>query len=117
MHKLTGSYDFSFLVSKELIQLCIGFNQVIMRFNGEISISVETPIRYFDSSGKKYIYEDNKLIGSEFVSLLGENISSVHFGSRVLKLLFDNDEIIELFEDEEAFESFHITIGGKVIAI
>lgn len=117
MHGLTENDDFSFLVSKELIQICIGFNQVIMQFDGDISISVETPIKHIDSCGNEYIYENNKSIGSEFISLLGKGITSVIPNAGVLKLVFDKGEAIELVEDDKAFESFHISMAAKTIAI
>jgi hypothetical protein len=118
MFGLNDSEDYNFLKLKRLIQICISQYQVILRFDDDISISVESAIRYKNRQGNYYTYEDNKLIGSDFISLIGNKIHSIDCeNSNILKLSFDTKEVIELINDSEAYESFNIFVDGKTIVI
>ena len=118
MIHLESEKDFEFLKYKDLVQVCVGLNQVILRFDDDIVISIETPLTLQNEAGSKITYESNKDIGKELMSLLGERIVNVSVvRPRILRLAFNTGTVVDLIEDEEPYESFHIKSKGRVIVV
>jgi hypothetical protein len=48
MHDIPAPEDLKCLLGRVLLQLCVGQCQAVLNFDGDLSISIECPIRYGD---------------------------------------------------------------------
>ncbi len=117
MYKLPPGEDFSFLVGKEVSQLCIGLYDVQLHFlkDSPISIGVDPgPVRSFDhrtSHPRSSAVGRMPAAAATLVSLLGTKIQRVVVEDTVtLAIYFDNNEELRIFDSSDCYESF--TIGG-----
>ena len=117
MYGLPKNIDLDFLKGKRLVQICISSNQVIMRFDDDISISIESVIKLY--KGKEvWSYEVNTSINTDFINLLGNLIVDyTHYESGTLVLYFDHGSKIELNDDSENYESYQIIGNGQTIIV
>ena len=118
MHKLDKNVDLSFLKEKTLLQVCVGLNILILRFDDDIAISVESMIKLFSNNGEIYQYENFIYIDKEFLGLLGKSIVSVtpdKLGT--LTLIFEDESKIEIIDDSDKYESYQITGNRQTIIV
>ena len=117
MYKLNSSEHLNYLVGKELIQVCVGLYQVILRFTDELSISIECLYKITnEEDGSIDASGDNPHATINFVDFLGYSIESIHLKSdHELAINFSNNWSLILIADHENTESFVIT--GKTFQI
>lgn len=118
MYGLPEDIDLNFLMGKRLIQICISTHQIIMRFDDDITISVESAIKLFDDKGDVHLYEDNRSINQDLLMLLENSISDVISNKTgTLILHFDNGNKVELNDDSAKYESYQIVGDGQTIVV
>jgi hypothetical protein len=112
MYKLDSSTNLSPLIGKELIQVCIGLYQVILRFTEELSITVQC-LYYFNREGETFEGSgEDPSISKNLVFLLGNSIESAQIQEdNKLIINFSNNCRLTLVDDSESYESFIITNG------
>ena len=115
MYGVPEKDDLVGLVGKELIQICIGVNQVFLQFEKNVRINVESRIEYPTFGGEvgNFCCENAFLIG-----LLGSTVSEVYRAdNRTLGITFSNGNSVELKDDSDQYESFQIKIGDDLIVV
>lgn len=118
MYGLPENINLDFLKDKTLIQICISSHQIIMRFDEDISISIESLIKLLKNNGENYVYDDFTSINKDFLALLGNSIVNViSHEAGTLSLIFGNGSKVELTDDNIKYESYHIVRSGKVVVI
>jgi hypothetical protein len=112
MYKLDSSTDLSPLIGKELIQVCIGLHQVILRFIGELSITIQC-LYFFSKEGDTLEGSgEDPSISKNLVFLLGHSIESAQIqGDNKMTINFSNSSCLTLVNDSEVYESFIVTDG------
>jgi hypothetical protein len=110
--------DMSFLVERELIQVCIGLHQVILVFDGDISISLEC--EFYLTHGSE-IGEEAKSSNSSktaLAKLLGSHITSVtNRGGRELGLFFSGGLCLRILDSNSDHESYQISLPTETIIV
>lgn len=110
--RLTG------LVGKELVQVCISSHQVILKFDEDAQINVESSFQHMTENKDVRRYDDFWKQDSSLTSLLSSSVIRVeNVNDRRLCLHFSNGEAICLSDDSDEYESFHISIEGEVIVV
>jgi hypothetical protein len=118
MYGLAENTDLSFLKGKQLLQVCIGCNEVILHFDRDLSINAQTDIGH--SSGKvlSAVYKTPIAAAPVLVRFLHEsvvNASVVLPGTLILE--FSNGEGLEIHDASSQYESYQINYDGKTIVV
>jgi hypothetical protein len=110
LYGLPANLDLSFLVGAELIQVCLGLHQVQFHFHPVGSISVEGGWELLEEGNcidrrhhgpERPPYQLHRLLGRKVVR---SEISPPH----EFALVFDSGEMLRVFDDSRAHESFSI---------
>lgn len=118
MYGLPKNIDLNFLKGIQLIQICISFNHVIMRFDNDVTISVESVFKLFTDEGEVRFHSENISINTDFINLLGETIIGLEaYESGTLVLYFENGSKVELYDDSKKYESYEIRGNGRTITV
>jgi hypothetical protein len=118
MYGIINNLDWSFLIGKELLQICISLYQLSLRFNGDVSINIECEFEHVSLAANSL--PAAKLSGTAvtLVSLLGARITAVSKqGVKTLGIEFSNGEMLMIHDSNDSYESFSINAPGKEIVI
>ncbi len=118
MYGLPENTDLGFLKEQVLRQVCVGANEVILRFADDISITCQTDIGHKKAGVCTALYRDMITCGAMLVNFLHTSIinaSAESPGTLVLK--FSNDEALEIYDTSQEYESYQITYGNKTIVV
>jgi hypothetical protein len=116
VYGLAEDTDLGFLIGAELLQVSVGSNEVIFRFDKEISITVEAEF-LISSGGIETRFDDAPGAASAAAGLLRETV----VGSRVLSggtlsLQLSGDKGLTMFDSSTMYESYQIHHGqGSII--
>ena len=108
MFGLPPQTDLTFLGNSELLQVCIGLHQVIMRFDKEITISLECE------------YWVNGIVQDQMgvVGVLGHRITAVVQGEGgQITARFSSGSLLEFRDSNSCYESYQITAPGRHIVV
>lgn len=112
MYGLPANIDLSFLEGKELENVSIAFNSMVLNFDEPIRISITSLCRYkYDGD---FIDIDNYPSSASIIcSLLGKKIIVANSeDGKNLRLQFDDGYSFIICDDSEHYESYLI-IGGS----
>jgi hypothetical protein len=118
MYGIPDNTDWSFLVGKELIQVCIGLHDVSLRFHEDVSIGIRSdfehkPVAYSVASTPGLTEKAVTL-----VSLLGSKIvKATTHGPKTLVLSFSNTEYLKIYDNSDSYESFEVSGPGVEIIV
>src|SRR5262249_27540016 len=118
MYGLPEKTDLSFLKGKQLLQVCIGYNEVILHFDGNVSINAQTDIGHSSRGVQTTIYKTSIAAAPMLVHFLHEsvtNASATAPGTLVLE--FSNGETLEIQDSSPQYESYTINYCGKIIVV
>lgn len=116
MHGLHPETDFTKLVGQHLEQVCVGFYELILRFTGDCMINLSSEFELL-VGGRSW---DGKypLAANAFASLLGGAVKSVIVrDASCLAIQFDDGATLLLYDREKHYESFHVRLGDRVVAV
>lgn len=113
MYGLPEDFDGAFFVGCTLELVCFSENQVSLRFDGDLSVTIESSFSYqkepSESSGQVVKVPTSE---SDLMQLIGHSVAEVS-ASRdgTLILTFTNRHVFRCFDDSSQFESYHIKRG------
>ena len=109
MYGIPENVDWSFLLNKELLQVCIGLHEVCLRFEGDVVIDIECAFQHFTDGSGSAAPSGLQQSASTLTSLLGARITcAVTRAGKSLELTFSNSEVLTIHDSNECHESFHI---------
>jgi len=119
MYKLPDNVDLTFFKGSLLLQICIGANEVILRFENQISITIQTDIVHKSQSGDvTAIYKSITTSASMLVSFLHYKITeAIAIDPSTISLRFSNGEYLEIYDTSTQYESYQINNGDKTIIV
>jgi hypothetical protein len=116
--KEVNEAELGFLLGLQLLQVCIGANEVILNFDGYVSITVESRITFSDASGLNTVYAHLPSAGVSLVKLLSSNIDRMAFEQDgTLSLHFGTGDTLSLHKDSGPFESYHVKHAHEVYVV
>lgn len=115
MYGLPDDLDLGFLVGTTLLQVCIGANEVILKFDADICITIETRFRIRDANGHDAVYDNAPSAAVSLVAILSDSIAEVR-GKQdgTLRLSFSKSAVLELYDSSKEFESYQIQHGKHI---
>jgi len=106
--------ELSFLNGAIVSQVCVGQNEMILRFDNDVTITVTSEVICFYSTETSVRFSDFSRGASVVCSLLGQAVLGLTISDAGRQLLLDfGDTSFVLIDDCEEFESFTIAFGGK----
>ncbi|MBP7745225.1 MAG: hypothetical protein KA383_03775 [Phycisphaerae bacterium] len=118
MYGIPSDADWSFLVGKELLQVCIGLHQVALRFDGEVAVNIECDFEHLRPAMDKHSQAALSTQATTLVSLLGSRIErATSEANQTLALSFTNAEVLKVHDDSASYESFQVLAPGIQIIV
>ena len=123
MYRIRADEDLSFLLHKELEQLCIGKYDVQLHFHDNVGISIggEEPSKSFQhktSFSPSLHVPGFPGAAISLVSLLGEEVKRVVVEDpTTLALHFSNQEELRIYDNSDFYESFTISGPNRLIVV
>ena len=119
MHGLRSDIDLSFLVGQELQQVCIGRHVATLCFGDNVSVCIECEIAHKSNLGEVTALYMTKLpCASMLVDFINTTIIKAYGNPPgTLVLEFSNKEVLEIYDSNTVYESYHITSGEKTIVV
>lgn len=119
MYGLSSDRDLGFFVGRQLQQVCIGYNEAILNFDDDVSLTIETDIGH-KSSARELIALYKMIFPSAptLISLINSTItgaSAVPPGT--LALEFSSGDILEIYDSSSEYESYQIWHGKNLIVV
>lgn len=104
--------DLTFLEGTRLLQVCIGSNEVILNFDREVSITIESTFRVRSSEGEDIVFENSPSSAAALAELLSERVTEVHGQTDgTLRLLFSRGAVLEIYDSSKNYESYQVRHG------
>lgn len=118
MYGLPSDTDLRFFDGKLLRQVCIGSNEIILRFDDDVTLVAQTDIGHVSGGIITAIYKTSPSAAQVVACLLHKAVvqaSRKDLGTLVLD--FGNNEGLEFYDTSEQFESYTITYGTAMIVV
>ena len=120
MYGLSPDIDLDFFLGKTLLQVCIGGADIILNFDGRVSITVTSSL----SIGRSASDEDREKLGSfpqaanALATLLNKVVRSAHGAPNgTLNLGFSDGNFLKIYDDSKTYESYVIRNQDRVIPV
>jgi hypothetical protein len=118
LYGLPPDADLGFLTGAQLIQVCVGENETILRFNPDISIMVASAVHLIQQGGTDADLTHAPEVGAGLLPLLGDHIAAVMaIPPGTLRLSWSSGSILEITDSWDRFESYTITNGDRSIVV
>jgi hypothetical protein len=117
MYGLPRDTDLSFFEGAVLTQVCIGENEVIIHFDNDAGITIQSSVRLSDGERTR-IFEGAPDTGVALVRLLGQAVATaaVEPGG-VTRLEWRSGTALRILDSWAEYESYVITHDGKTIVV
>jgi hypothetical protein len=118
MYGLPRDTDLGFFKGKLLLQVCTGVNEVILRFDGDISLTIQTDIAHRSGEVLTALYKLSIPATPMLLRLLHSSVIRTEIKAPgTLILEFSNGEAIEIYDTSSQYESYHITYDNRMIIV
>ena len=118
MYGLPKGMNLTFFDQRTLIQVCIGGHDLILNFDGGISVTITSSIAIVGLAAAYERYDDFREAGSRLVKLIDLKVEGAGAeGAGTLKIRFAGDETLFIFDDSEQYESYTIRNGDQLTVV
>lgn len=116
MFGLPDGLDVNFFLGAVLTQVCIGSNEVIVRFDRDIDVTIEGDVEIGDERGKK-MYGRPPDYGRATVPFLQEAVTRVDVSSGGTLTLQLQSGSIAIIDSHAHYESYQIRHGHDLYVV
>jgi hypothetical protein len=118
MYGLPKEIDLSFLVGRELLQVCFGRHDLNLNFDRNVHISVTSCIGYSGVQGDLCRQEDFAAASQFLTSLLSQTVLSVKGDDEgTLVLIFSGGPELFVYDNSKQYESYTIQHGEQIVVV
>ena len=118
MYGLASDTDLTFLQGKDLIQVRIGVHEVIVAFDNDITIMIQSDIVHKIGNDIAACYRLPVSAMPALVRFLGTRVVTTTISPPgTLGLVFSNGETLELHDSSSQYESYHISHKAGLIVV
>jgi len=119
MYGLNQQVDLSFLSDRKLLQVCVGEFQVILRFDGDTTITLECAFGYTPKSGQKLLgVPSSQNSAACLLGLVGLQVMHVNnLGNGNLEIVLTNRDRVEIYDSNADTESYQISSPRGMIIV
>jgi hypothetical protein len=118
MYGIPEEIDWSFAVGRELLMVCVGQHQVVLRFHGEVTITIEGGFEHVSSKAGAKGEGGLPQRAASLMSLIGTTVQAIRAeDARTLWIGFSNGEGLRIYDSNSNYEAFQITAPGVDIIV
>jgi len=118
MYGLDSDVSLTFLHGRELIQILVGAYQLILRFDGDVSISIEGTFDHRRGARSLLTATELPAAACTLLPLIGHSIKTAeNVGGGEIRLDFSNEETVCLMDSNKDTESYQIDGPGKQLIV
>ena len=118
MYGLPRDINLAFFNGKTLLQACFGANDIILNFDGNISITVTSSLGCMGSGGSIQQCDDFRQTAPSVLELLNQTVLTAEGDEAgTLTLKFDGGGMLAIYDDSKNYESYVINNGGQMIVV
>jgi hypothetical protein len=109
MFPLSKDIDLSFFRNKLLLQVCVGKNEVILNFDGDVKLTILSTFRVSSDASGEVEYDESAAGGARLLSLLHDTARlATPTADGGLQLAFESGTVLVLLDTSKQYESFWI---------
>jgi hypothetical protein len=118
MHKLPSNVDLKFLLDATLLQVCVGAYEVILNFDDDISITVESSFVLGAVGGDRERFDQFPTAAQALAGLLHMRVTQVKYKTDSnLYLQFSDGFEVEVDGGDPAYECYLIRHGEREFVV
>lgn len=118
MFGLPSDIDLTFFNDRQLLQVCIGANEIILNFDDELSLTIESDMCYRTSAGEVRVFSNSVKAAATLVQLIDSTVQTAYrIEPGTLALRFSNGDTLEVLDSNADFESYQIGHGQRFIVV
>jgi hypothetical protein len=118
VYRLKADEDLRFLVDTELLQVCVGRNEIVLALFDNIRITVLSRFSVAGVGDTAKEYEDPVEGAPALLALIGDTVVSARAREDGgLCLVFRSGAVVSVYDDSDEFESFTIANGTRLIVV
>lgn len=118
MYGLPQDINLTFFNGKTLLQACFGAHDLILNFEGDVSVTVTSSLGCMDSGDNIQKYDDFRQAAPAVMVLLNQTIlSAAGDEAGTLTLKFDGGGVLAIYDDSKEYESYTIKNAGQTIVV
>lgn len=118
MYGLPENIDLRFLENAELLQVCIGVHELVLRFQDDIAITVMGKFLHESTAQAASPNASLAHFASTLTTLLEAKIVKVEATTDgTLRLCFSNKHRLTLYDDNPQYEAYTLTHGLRTIVV
>ena len=118
MYGLSKDEDLSFLIGRELQQVCVGNFQVILNFDNQTSINIECEFSVRGTAEHGPCEENRNINISKLFGVLGHRVVGLtNKGDGDLEIKFSDGSLIAILDADANIESYTISDPNHMIII
>lgn len=118
MYRLSQDADLSFFVDVDLLQVCVGRNELILNFDRNVNLTMLSTFAVGDPDGASVTCEESLAGVLALFPLICDSVTKAEATpDGGLLLLFRSGRTITVFDDSDQYESFWIGTGEAEIIV
>lgn len=118
MYGLPEDFDGRFLVGRRVECVCFSENQVVLNFDSDVSIVVESSFSFRSGPNAKERMSDIPVAESNLMGLLGNKVFAITVVDRsTLCVSFENGGTFNCYDTSTQYESYTIRNGDLTIIV
>ncbi|MBT7300138.1 MAG: hypothetical protein HN849_11520 [Victivallales bacterium] len=118
MYGLDGNVELGHFVGKRLQQISVGSFDLILTFEGDVSVSIVGSVEYEEAGHTKRWSVDSPRDAGQLLALLGTHVSAArNLGGGTLALSFQGGAILRILETSDNYESYNFTSDNGLLLI
>lgn len=116
MFGLPADFDGAFLVNRSLLQVCIGLHEVILRFDEDIDIAIESRFKVATAGGD-HLFDSPLRGGAASLVFVGEKVSSATGAANGTLTLEFASGVLEVYDSSQHHESYQVRGNGRLYIV
>src|SRR5487761_1095526 len=114
MFGLPPDIDLGFFNARELLQVCIGANEVILNFDDDLSLTIETELIHRPTAGTATAFKDAISAAPMLSRLINTKVlTALRIDPGTLSLRFSNGDTLDVSDTSSVYESYQIRHGQR----
>lgn len=118
MYRLSIDSDLTCFIGVNLLQVCVGVNELILNFENDVIVTVLSRYSICTHGGEPTVYDDTRAGLGAVVALLHDVVvRACATDAGGLLLEFRGGTTLTLFDGNDRYESFWIKNGASTIVV
>ena len=105
------------ITGTDLLQICIGQNEVILRFDKDVTITILDIFVLRDTNGHETVQEAGPSAAASVAALLGQRVAEIRRSDDILTICFGQGCQLELRGTSDRYESYWVKIGDRLMVV